>query len=410
MRSKLPLILLALLSLFFLALWGGRVALLFVLFLAVLAGIAYFLTLRRPDTVQVSRLVTPTRLSIGEQAEVVLTVENRSKLPLPWLELWEFLPPYIVCKTGVTRYAMSLLAGEKRTFQYTITPHRRGEFALNPLLLTTGDPWGLWRRERRVDAPTALVVFPKIVPLERLRLPLRKPFEGRKSGIRAYEDYTAISGVRAYTPQDPLKRIHWKLSAHTGNLLVKEFEFSVNTVITVWVDLVSGGHETPFQEVYEDFAMMTAASLLHFASQKHIPSSLAIFPEVAQPEELGLDPIHFLRQMEILARAKSENGDLVECVRQSARRLPWQSNLILVSSFLSAEILTRLVELRLRTQHLTLYLIYEGSFRLPWEKPRRSFMLDPLEVADLRHKKAMLEDQHVHVHLIGENDSLLGVM
>jgi hypothetical protein len=37
-------------------------------------------------------------------------------------------------------------------------------------------------------------------------------------------------------------------------------------------------------------------------------------------------------------------------------------------------------------------------------------MLDPLEVADLRHKKAMLEDQHVHVHLIGENDSLLGVM
>lgn len=406
MRLRSGVVLLVVFTLLLLAVWGGRTALLFVLFLLLLAFLSFFLTSRRLESISVERKVYPSRLSIGESAQIELTLFNSSRLPLMWLEVWDFLPPYIVPKSGVTRFALTLRAKEKRTFRYTVRANKRGEFKLSPILLATGDPWDLWRREAKVEAPSSLIVFPRLIPLSGMKLPLLKPFEGRKTGIRAYEDYTAISGTRDYLPSDPLKRMHWKLSAHLGKPLVKEFEFSAATTIVVWLDMVTNLNELELPSVYEDYAATAAASILHYAMEEHIPTSLQIFPSSPFFYGLGKGKDHFIRQMESLARAKMGGGDLVELIREASLHLPWQANLILISSLLSPDILARLVELKLRAKHLSLYLIYEGSFLLPGEKPRKSFQLDPLIVQELRERSKLLQGEHIRVHLIGGNDFL----
>ncbi len=406
MRLRKGTVLLAILALLLLALWGGRTALLFIMFLFLLAFLSFFLTSRRLESLSVERKIYPSRLSIGESARIELTFTNPSRLPLMWLEVWDFLPPYIVAKSGVTRFALTLRAKEKRVIRYTVQANKRGEFELSPLLLATGDPWGLWRREARIGAPSSLVVFPRLIPLSGMKLPLLKPFEGRKTGVRAYEDFTAISGTRDYLPSDPLKRIHWKLFAHLGKPRVKEFEFSSATTLVVWLDLVTSLKEFELPSIYEDYAATAAAAILHHAMEEHIPTYLQVFPFPRFFSDLGKGKDHFIRQMESLARARTGEGDLVELMREASQRLPWQSNLILISSLLSPEILGRLVELRLRAKHLSLYLIYEGSFLLPGEKPRKSFQFDLLAVQQLRERSKLLQGEHIHVHLIGGNDFL----
>ncbi|MCX5977417.1 MAG: hypothetical protein NTV33_11510, partial [Coprothermobacterota bacterium] len=143
-----------------------------------------------------------------------------------------------------------------------------------------------------------------------------------------------------------------------------------------------------------------------YAEEKHIPTALVCFPSKQLSVTLGSGKDHFLRQMEGLARAQLGEGELLAGMREAARQLPWQSNLILISSLLPRELVMRLAELHRRTQHLTLYLLYEGSFLLPGEKPRPSWLLDPQEVVELRRSSALLEAQGVRVRLVGGNDPL----
>lgn len=403
MRLRPGVILIAAFSVFLLVLYGGKTALVFLLFLILLALLGFVLTWRAFQKLCLERKVKPTRVSCGETAQIELIVENRSSMPLVWVEIWDDFQPYMVPQGGAPRFALSLKPHEKKTITYRALLNKRGEYALRPLIVSAGDPWDLWRREKEFPAPASLIVFPRVLPISEIRLPLKKPFEGKRSGIRAYEDYTAISGLRDYLPIDPLKRIHWKVSAHAGKMLVKEFEFSASTTLAVWLDLVSTGHGKEFMEIYEEYASMIAASILYHASDEHIPALLQVFPSKRKEASLGKGKEHFLRQMEVLARARSREGDLYECIREAALRLPWQCNLVLISSVLNRQFISKLVELRLRSRHLSLYLLYEGSFLLPGEKPRLSFMLDPLEVSELRKMSGMLEEQNIRVRLVGGN-------
>lgn len=409
MHFRPGVLLLALFAVALLVIFGGKTAFIFLLFLLLLSLTGYFLTWRAFNGLKLERRVRPTRLPSGEVAQIELIVENTSPFPLIWLEIWDHFQPYMVPFDGLPRFALSLKGKERRTILYRALLNKRGEYNLRPLLVSAGDPWGFWRKERNIDAPASLLVFPRIIPISSFALPLRKPFEGRKSGIRSYEDYTAISGLRDYLPFDPQKRIHWKVTAHIGKLLVKEFEFSSSTTLAVWVDLVSSGRRKDFMEVYQEYACMIAASILNYACEEHIPTLLKVFPGKNEESFLGKGKDHFLRQMEVLARAKAEEGDLLKQIFLQAPHLPWQSNLVLISSILNKQFLYKLVELRLRARHLSLYLLYEGSFLLPGEKPRYSFMLDPLEVSELRGLSGMLEEQNINVHLIGGNEPLEAV-
>jgi uncharacterized protein (DUF58 family) len=151
---------------------------------------------------------------------------------------------------------------------------------------------------------------------------------------------------------------------------------------------------------------MVAASILSYAEEKHTPTALVVFPATYSSIPLGSGKDHFLHQMEELARARLGKGELLGAIKEAARHLPWQSNLILISSILSRERVMRLAELHRRTQQLTVFLLYEGSFLLPGEKPRTSYLLDPQEVVELRKGTAMLEAQGIRVRLVGENDPL----
>ncbi|MCX5971271.1 MAG: DUF58 domain-containing protein, partial [Coprothermobacterota bacterium] len=315
MRLKRILFILIVVALLALVTLGGRTALLFALFLLFLLALAFFMAkpalersegkrLDRAGGVRFSRRILPNRLVVGDTATVELTLENTGRLPVPWMEVWDDLPPYLAPAGGSNRNALSLMPKERRLLRYQVRFNKRGDYSLRPLLVASGDPWGLWRQERRVPAPASALVFPRILPLEEVRLPLRKPFEGQKSGYRAYEDTTSVSGIRAYEPQDPMKRIHWKLSAHLGQLMVKEFEFTANTAITLWLDLTVGRMNRGFLDVYEDFAAMIAASILRYAEEKHIPTALVCFPSKQLSVTLGSGKDHFLRQMEGLARAQ----------------------------------------------------------------------------------------------------------
>ena len=106
--------------------------------------------------------------------------------------------------------------GRRDTMFYQLKCNRRGYHQIGPLVVETGDLFGLHRRYRVLTSPHFLLVYPEVVPLEGYELASRRPIGEVRLSHRLYEDPTRIAGVRPYEAGDPLNRIHWRATARTG--------------------------------------------------------------------------------------------------------------------------------------------------------------------------------------------------
>ena len=126
-----------------------------------------------------------------------------------------FDPPRL--KLGGRRVQLAMLRSRaRRTMLYNLTPTRRGYYQLGPLVLETGDLFGLHRRYRVLTEPQFLMVLPKVLPLAGYEVSSKRPIGEVRMTYRLYEDPTRIAGVREYERGDPLNRVNWQATARTG--------------------------------------------------------------------------------------------------------------------------------------------------------------------------------------------------
>lgn len=206
--------------------------------------------------------------NVGDSVAVVITVENTGKLPIAWLLLEDLLPraalihdPPNLLVTG-RRVQLSMLKSRGRTsLLYQLQCNRRGYYQLGPLVLETGDLFGLHRRYRVATEPHFLLVYPEVVPLEGFDLASKRPIGEVRMTYRLYEDPTRIAGVRLYQPGDPLNRVHWRATARTGQLHSKVYEPSTVAGSTILLDFHQASHDSRHEPMRSELAVTCAASL-----------------------------------------------------------------------------------------------------------------------------------------------------
>lgn len=129
--------------------------------------------------------------------------------------------------------------GRRQTilFERQVATVRRGEFMLSEVRLRSGDPAGLFCRERAFQRSGVLLVHPQIVSLPELFL---HKYESSPTAANhpistagASQDFY---GVREYNVTDGMRYIHWRSSARYGRLMVKEFERNAIASVILLVD------------------------------------------------------------------------------------------------------------------------------------------------------------------------------
>src|SRR5262249_19292438 len=145
--------------------------------------------------------------------------------------------------------------------EYGVRWRMRGYYQLGPLVLESGDLFGLHRRYRVEAAPHFLLVYPKVVALAGYDLASRRPIGDVRLTHRLYEDPTRIGGVRPYEFGDPLNRVHWRATARTGQLHSKVYEPSTLTGATLLLDFHQAGYNSRGEPHRSELAVTTAVSL-----------------------------------------------------------------------------------------------------------------------------------------------------
>ncbi len=78
---------------------------------------------------------------------------------------------------------------------------------------------------------------------------------------RLFEDPSRVAGVRAYSPGDPLSRVHWRATARTGSLHSKEYEPSTIVGATVLLEFHLQSHAKHNEPYRSELAVTAAASV-----------------------------------------------------------------------------------------------------------------------------------------------------
>ncbi|HEX6547861.1 MAG TPA: DUF58 domain-containing protein [Candidatus Dormibacteraeota bacterium] len=98
---------------------------------------------------------------------------------------------------------------------------RRGVLGVDRIEVETSDPLGFFTARQPGHAGELALVFPRLTALS--PDPRQRELEASAPAPRAGAG-SELFGVREYRPGDPLRRIHWRLSARRAGLVVREFE------------------------------------------------------------------------------------------------------------------------------------------------------------------------------------------
>jgi uncharacterized protein (DUF58 family) len=211
---------------------------------------------------------------IGDHVKVRLTVRNAARLPVPWVLLEDLLPrsalsvraPRLRIKGKRLQLRMIPAAGEAH-LDYQLHCLMRGYYQIGPLLMESGDLFGLHRRYRADTEPHFLLVYPTVVPLVGYDLASRRPIGDVRITHRLFEDPTRIGGVRQYQAGDPMNRVHWRATARTGMLHSKIYEPSSLAGATLLLDFHKAGYFRRGEPFRSELAVTAAASLANAVYQ-----------------------------------------------------------------------------------------------------------------------------------------------
>jgi len=160
----------------------------------------------------------------------------------------------------------------------TLRPERRGVFDSVTLDIASAAPFGLqwWRRRVRVASPTPLHVAPR---RGRPDAPsLRQADEAGDVANRPHRSVGYPRGARPYRPGDNWRLMHWRATAHAGELMVRELERPMAQALTVTVVLPADPEES---ERVAERALGTLALLLERGAEVLLATTEATGPVLA---------------------------------------------------------------------------------------------------------------------------------
>jgi uncharacterized protein (DUF58 family) len=195
--------------------------------------------------------VNKKRLFPGETLSLVTTVENAKFLPAGIQILWPsnnaFEP--LSGDERVSRQTAVLLWQQQGKFNRDLVALRRGVHQVGPPRIRSSDPFGFFKKEKRLDDTVRVIVYPRLVSLRPIFLPKRDLF-GTCGGKSPVKDPVYILGTRDYQPASPSRHIHWKASARHLRLQEKIFESSAQGNILIVLD-VGAYAENQAEEAFE---------------------------------------------------------------------------------------------------------------------------------------------------------------
>lgn len=370
------------LALFIAALASEIELLSYLSYLVLFAGAAMWIVSRLTlEGLTVKRELGQAYAHLGDTVELTYELRNDHGLGKLWLEVFEEsnwprpLPGRV------------LSIGGKKTRRWKVLEQaqRRGRFHLGPIVLRSGDPFGLFGTEMRVPDQALLLVYPRVMPLPYWSLPGSFLEGSVLTGQRSLQSTSMVMGIREYRHGDALNRIHWRSSARHRDLQVKEFELDKTADLWIYLDLERHWHRGEGEDSTEERCITVAASVVQKALREHRNVGLVTSGTRAEVMHPDRGSKQYGKLMQYLAELQVGGArSLAETVVETLPRLRRGASVLLITPSLDPAWVrpaSTLRESSIATQAVIVAPPFESDDR---DRARRQAILGELAVAGVR--------------------------
>ncbi len=337
------------------------------------------------NELEVTRDLLKTDYNAGEPLKVMVHVKRSRGFPLFYLLIEDHLNDVLKYAPQRKKAKALILPGLKKEFsyEYIIEELPRGEHLFDSFTLKTGDPLGLFEKEKTFEAVEKIIVYPAYSEL------LYQPFENQydqgltASRERVQRDTSMAVGVRDYQPGDRFSWINWKASAKRNEIMTKEFEQRQSHDVFVVMDCVPDLH-------FEAIVSFTA-SLVRVILKRGAQTGLLTISKERAALPINGGELHLRQLFFHLAKIEAKSVWPFEKVLETEGLFIQQTvSFMLVTAQITKSLIERASFFGQRKGGITVFLI-KGQNEMPSENERSL-----LAVANARGVRIVLVHEGDH--------------
>jgi uncharacterized protein (DUF58 family) len=335
--------------------------------LAVGVGWAWVRVLRRPIVLR--RSLGPAEHVEGDDVPVLLEATLRPPAPRA-LHVVDGLDRLGRRDVELSRHGDGLLG------RYVLHGVPRGRYRFAGARAVFEDPFGLFRAESAAGGAATLLVFPRLVDLERLFSEAGGAAqEGGRLLLRRTTGFD-LHSVRDYQEGESLRKVHWRTTARRGRLMVKELEDAPHDEVAVLLDAngrtVAG--EPP--ESTFDLQVRAAGSILRVHAVRGRRALLAVTSSPPETRRVASFDGEWQLARELLAAVEPTGSQEVETfLARDSSPAAQATELVVVTASLTALLADALLQRALAHRPVSLVLVHAASFRSADATPIREPLL-----------------------------------
>ncbi len=318
------------------------------------------------------------------QKEFCLTVENRSPLVAPMVRARITMRSEYSGSGQESEMTLALAPFETRQFRFSVTFSHLGQYTVGIGGLEAGGLLDF----AKVRLPGGGTQYVHVTPLRHhpAFLSVTDLVETEDSRARASAplDGTDYTGVREYVAGDPIKNIHWKLSAHSNGYMTKQTEVLGNSGVDIILDMAAPRWTGEDGAYMFDAVVECACAAALYASEKGMDVSLWFFDRSRQERNLTLTGADGFDQLVDELPGITNNAALYpldQLLSHACTNLYSKNNIILCSARADDAIFKRLEQIQAARRHpMLIYVVPPGL-----DEREREDRIAPVKVLERRN-------------------------
>lgn len=332
---------------------GNRMYLLIAATIALAWGLAFASVRMAERSVKVENALSGFKVNRGEVVSMEISVSHQSLLPIAPVAL----RMRATSNTPAGTIHLTRLGKRRQRVVHRFAADHVGAMFPGVDSYVVSDVFGFFKHDHKPDtAGQELLVLP--VPFEVEPLTFAAGDMGVETMRRAMEDPFSPSDFRAYQQGDPLKRIHWKMSARRREIIVRRFEEPALPDALVLMDTSPPHMTQDSQEAaafLQDAVLETAASVVACQIRQDNPVRMPLVGDrpMEYSSRMGLPLL-----LEELARVTFNESESFERVlMMQLAELRKTGAVVIITTRLSSPLADMIVRMKRMGPNVRLYLV-----------------------------------------------------
>jgi uncharacterized protein (DUF58 family) len=237
-----------------------------------------YILLFSPQVSAGARRTVPKVLSLGDENNIHIEVENLANIPLSFLVVDELPVQLQVRDFGET---LKLRPMDRAEIHYPVRPVERGAYFFGDINLFLSTSIGLLQRRLRIEQEQEAPVYPSILQMKQFELKAFNRVTQQKGikKIRRIGHSYEFEQIKNYVRGDDYRSINWKASSRKSALMVNQYEDERAQQIYSIIDKSRNMH-MPFAGLsLMDYAINTSLVISNIALQKYDRAGLITFSD-----------------------------------------------------------------------------------------------------------------------------------